>query len=468
MTSTLDRLRRLNNLRPLRGAARDIVPDRNKRPLRRESGLQGQEIENAAGTCFVATYATPIHTERGSHPLNALLGHPPLTLGQHFPSFNLDHVENFHNSVFLDTETTGLGTGASVYAFMIGLGTFETLVVAEDAEKGDADAVSPEHEHAASAQPTHFVVRQFFMRDPTEELSLLHELATQIQEKQLVVTFNGRSFDLPLLRSRVRYNRTSLDETVLKAPLLSENAPHLDLLMPARRLWRRRLQSCRLSHLEGVILGLQRTEADVPGYRIPQMYADYVHTGDAREMERVFYHNREDIISMVSLATHLSLAFGRSRTQGPATTLHGKDWLSLAMEYERLNDLAQAEPAYRRALDANLDQADRAEIFQRLGRLQKRQGRWQEAADTWQLWLTSIPGNDPAPYVELAKYYEWQLQDFEQAAMWTAWALHNLQQEPSEFAWSRSISELEHRLQRIRRKQVRLTNPGLRKLCHKT
>ncbi len=111
----------------------------------------------------------------------------------------------------------------------------------------------------------------------------------------------------------------------------------------------------------------------------------------------------------------------------------------------------------RRPIGARSDVAakdsDRAEVFSRLARLQKRQGRWQEAAGTWELWLTSVPGNDPAPYVELAKYYEWQVKDYAQAEMWTGWALHNLRQEESQFAWTRTIHELENRLQRIRRKQ---------------
>jgi hypothetical protein len=94
-----------------------------------------------------------------------------------------------------------------------------------------------------------------------------------------------------------------------------------------------------------------------------------------------------------------------------------------------------------------------------LGQLFKRQERWAEAAELWQLWLTSLPGNDATPYIELAKYCEWQTQDLEQAEMWTAWALHNLRTTP---AWQRSpgqLSELEHRLGRIQRKRAAAAEP---------
>jgi uncharacterized protein YprB with RNaseH-like and TPR domain len=391
----------------------------------------------------VETHRYPLASTRGESPLGTLLQHPTQPLARVYPDFRMEALSGYHAAAFLDTETTGLGTGAGVYAFMVGIGTFEAL--AED-EPAAGTGSRP-------AGPSHFVVRQIFMRNPAEELALISEVVSSLAPYQLLVTFNGRSFDVPLLRARLRYNRPYLPETLLNAPLLQEEAPHLDLLLPARRLWRRRLQSCRLAHLEEAVLSHERTESDVPGYLIPQLYADYVRSGESAEMERVFYHNREDIVSMVSLTSQLTIAFDQQRTPERRGALQGKDWLSLGIAYEHMEDLSQAEEAYVHSLESAESPADKAEGYSRLSKLQKRQGRWEEAAETWQLWLTSVPGVDPSPYVELAKYCEWQLQDFEQAEMWASWALHELRQVDSVFAWARTIDELEHRLQRIRRKR---------------
>ena len=305
----------------------------------------------------------------------------------------------------------------------------------------------------ADVAPTHFVVRQYFMRSPAEEQALLTALSRQLERHDIAVTFNGRSFDLPLLRNRIRYNLRFLPDFARGVPLLHERAPHLDLLMPARRLWKRRLQSCRLANLEQKVLEFVRTEDDVPGRLIPQLYIDYLRSGDARPLQRVFYHNREDIVSMVALADHLTRAFGSQTDSAQEVELPAADWIALGISYDSQGRNDLAESAYRRALEFTADPHDRAELFARLARLMKRQGRWQEAADAWQAWLSSTPGVDPTPFVELAKYCEWQLNDYDQAEMWTACALYNLQQQDARLAWARTISELEHRLDRIRRKK---------------
>jgi tetratricopeptide (TPR) repeat protein len=291
------------------------------------------------------------------------------------------------------------------------------------------------------------------MRHPGEEQALLVALAETLAPYEMTVTFNGRTFDLPLLRTRYGLNRRRLPAAAQGLALLGEDRPHLDLLHPARRLWRRRLQSCRLINLEQMILGLQRSEDDVPGHLIPSLYLDYMRTGNAGEMRRVFYHNCEDIVSMVALAEQLGRAYGEDQT-APAQPLDGLDVAALGRVYQSAGRLDQAEHAYRRALAQVRSATDRADLFARLGRLLKQQGRWQEAADTWQLWLTSVPGGDPTPYVEMAKYCEWQLNDLEQAEMWTAWALHTLQSASTAHGFPGARVELEYRLARLRRRQA--------------
>jgi tetratricopeptide (TPR) repeat protein len=283
-------------------------------------------------------------------------------------------------------------------------------------------------------------------------------LADLLAAYQMTVTFNGRSFDLPLLRMRYAQNRRFLPSNHHVA-LLQADGPHLDLLMPARKVWRRRLQSCRLINLEQMVLGLQRSEDDVPGQLIPILYEEFVRTGHADAMRRVFYHNHEDIMTMVALADHLSRAFSDSPSPAEAApTVTGMDWAGLGRAYERTGAHDQAETAYRRALESVHNPSDRSEILRALGEIYKRQGYWTQATETWQDWITSVPGGDPYPYIELAKYCEWERHDLEQAEMWTAWALHNLQSALPSLRRPGDIRELEHRLARIQRKRAGITD----------
>jgi tetratricopeptide (TPR) repeat protein len=308
------------------------------------------------------------------------------------------------------------------------------------------------------------------MRNPAEEAALLLALSELLASYEMTVTFNGRSFDLPLLRLRYTQNRRFLP-LARDGALLQPNRPHLDLLMPARKIWRRRLQSCRLINLEQMILGLHRDEDDVPGMLIPEFYQQYVQTGYADAIRRVFYHNNEDIVTMVSLADHLSRAFGEGATSThmvngaglatplptgttPATpTVTGMDWAGVGNAHLRAGDFAQAEAAYARALESVRNTTDRAEIYRSVGELYKRQKKWSQAAENWQTWITSVPGSDPTPYIELAKYYEWEARDLEQAEMWTAWALHTLKNAPAAKRRPHDKRELEHRLARLQRKR---------------
>ena len=430
--------------------------------------VPGYQIVNAAGVCYCAEQAYPLTEMRGPHTLGSLLESPPALFHRFHPTFGVGEMANYRRAAFIDTETTGLGGGAGVYCFMVGVGTFE-------AYQPYAPDQLPNATHLEAA-PTHFVVRQFFMRNPAEECALLVALADLLADHEMTVTFNGRSFDLPLLRGRYTQNRRflPLDREV---DLLHSDRPHLDLLMPARRIWRRRLQSCRLINLEQMILGLHRSEDDVPGQLIPELYHHYVQTGRTSAMRGIFYHNYEDIVTMVALADHMSRAFGDASTSSatlpaashaipspaPATsalsttTVTGMDWAGLGRAHARAGDTEQAVIAYTRALESVRNPTERGEIYRELGEVYKRQRQWAQATETWQSWITSVPGSDSTPYVELAKYCEWETRDLEQAEMWTAWALHNLGKARPGAHRPGEQRELEHRLARIQRK--RAANP---------
>ena len=173
---------------------------------------------------------------------------------------------------FLDTETTGLAGGTGTYAFLIGIGRVE---------------------------PDGFHVRQFFMREYAEERSLLAALNKHLEGFDVLVTYNGRAYDQPLLETRYRITRH-------KPPFA--RMTHLDLLYGARRLWKLRLESCRLMQLERQILGVER-EGDLPGDLIPYVYFEYLRSREARRLVPIFHHNAIDILTLACLTAIVPAAF---------------------------------------------------------------------------------------------------------------------------------------------------------------
>ena len=266
------------------------------------------------------------------------------------------------------------------------------------------------------------MLRQYFLLDPGHEEALLTALVADLETRAGWVTYNGRAFDLPLLESRLTLNR--------QRGALGQR-PHLDLLMPARRLYRGRLPSCSLGDIERGVFKIIRDQDDVPGYLIPQMYVDYLRTGNPADMRRVIYHNTIDILSMVTLASHLMDVFATplggadtrpGRRARPAVERAPEELLRLACWHADNRRPAEAEAAFRSALAGKLSLDDRRLALTRLAALLKRQGRRAEAVPAWEQ-LASFTLDDPDAFVELAKFYEWQARDLAQAQAWTARAL---------------------------------------------
>ncbi len=442
--SDIDILERLRRLHRLRSTSRAL-------PSRLQASVDGgtapdaavhflaspeeeREIANDLGTCLRRTLRCPPSLERGGLSLAQAFRWDPEALASLFPGLPPGVAADLRHVAFLDTETTGLG-GSGSFAFLVGVGAFE---------------LGPE-----SAAPRAFRVVQFFARHPGEEAAMLQALAHHLESFVLLGTFNGRTFDLPLLRARYGLHGRLGSPHLCLPSLLAPDAPHLDLLPPARRLWRRRLGSCALGALERRVLGYRRGQADVPGAQIPRLYMDYLAHGHLQALHGVFYHNAEDIVSMVALLARLSRCLLSASDGMGEGGLPGADLLSLARLYEAMGQVERAERLYRAALETDPEPRLRAEIFHGLGWLLKRQGRWDEAAEVWQRWIAAVPGPDPRPYVELAKLFEWRARDLAQAEMWTAWALHNQEAAPPGRSSPRAIAELRHRLERIRRKRRR-------------
>jgi uncharacterized protein YprB with RNaseH-like and TPR domain len=283
--------------------------------------------------------------------------------------------------VFLDTETSGLAGGAGTFAFMIGVGRFI---------EGEFNLV------------------QFFLRDPTEEPAMLAALEAFLSPCYTLVTFNGKSFDLPLLQSRFITNGW---ETPWRPQV------HIDLLHLARRLWRHRLPSRALSDLEHQILAVERTEDEVPGWLVPQIYVDYLRSKDARPLQGVFYHNEIDILTMAVLMDHMAEILEISPD---SLEVEVEDIQVLGKIFEDIGLVERAVEFYEHCLAPTDQPAGAAEARKRLSFMRKRAGEYAAAV---QLWQAAAEREEIYAFEELAKYYEHQVFDFSTALSWSERAL---------------------------------------------
>lgn len=373
----------------------------------------GQVVESDDGACFVVDRVFTADHRHGGDSLSDLLRSRPAAAVPYLPDARLQALD-FRDFLFLDTETTGLA-GAGTLAFMVGVAYFETRADGRDA----------------------FVVRQYFLRDHGDERAMLRQLDGLLAGRAGLITFNGRSFDVPLLDNRYLMNR-------LPSRLL--DLPHIDLLLPSRRLFRARLGSCALSALERNLLGLQRTQDDVPGALIPALYYQYLRTGEVGALSRVFYHNEVDMLSMVTLAARIFRQLDASRCDDPL------DQLSLARWQADLGLHERAERTLRESLDGALPFELYHQGLQRLAALLKAAGRRDEAVIVWQQ-IAHTSTDDIVAHVELAKHYEWHEGDTAAALIWTERALALVERWTPTPNARLARAELAHRRERLARKQ---------------
>jgi uncharacterized protein YprB with RNaseH-like and TPR domain len=435
------RLRRLERLRKI-GVRKGVAeisrkapppPQMEDRPVE-DPHLPGEEVWTPHGPAWVREVRFPL-SEHGE--LAEWLRVAPESLAA------LDRNELLLDLVpaqaaFIDTETTGLSLGAGTYTFLIGIGAYEPPAV-ENAcggggEPGDA-----------------FVVRQFFMRHPGEERAQLHLVEEALGRATGIVSFNGRGFDMPLINNRF---------VLASMPPPLAGAPHLDLLPPARRLWKVRWGSCSLGSLERNVLGLQRSTEDVPGYLIPDIYRQYYLTGAATEMlARVFYHNLQDVVSMALLGARMARYFRREALDAFVADLDPAECVSLGRCYDTLGWVEASVRSYRVALQRPAAAESQVLALRELSLLYKRLAWREQAAELWEEWVSTVAGEDLTPYVELAKHHEWHTGELAAARGWAAWALRIAEGWPPGFAREDAVAQLGHRLARIERKLVGL-NPG--------
>jgi uncharacterized protein YprB with RNaseH-like and TPR domain len=276
---------------------------------------------------------------------------------------------------FLDTETTGLAGGTGTCAFLVGVGR----ITAEG-----------------------FRVRQFFMRDYGEEASMLHALASHLAPFRVLITYNGRTFDQPLLETRYRLNRARPPFTSIE---------HLDLLFGARRLWKLRYEDCRLVRLEQQVLGFER-HGDVAGAMIPYIYFDYVRTGEMARLLPVFHHNVLDIVTLACLTGIVPHAF---KDPAAAPLRHGSEMAGIARWLRDAGELDQARTLFRRAVDAGLPDAILFRTLWDIAALERKLSCDEAALALWSDLAASRNPFRVRALEELAKHHEHRTKDYLQA-----------------------------------------------------
>ncbi len=284
-----------------------------------------------------------------------------------------DEVADPDEWLFLDTETTGLAGGSGTYAFLVGLAWW------------DGGGLE---------------IEQFFMREYSEERSMLFALRERIAEHPVLVTFNGKSFDWPLLETRYRMSRK------ISVPTLRA---HLDFLHPARSLWRLRLGSVRLSELERHVLGWDRG-ADVLSGQIPQIYFDYLRGGRPERLVPVLNHNQMDLRGLAALSSRILCSLGDAENSG----LDGLELFGVSRICEKRGERRRARTLYEKSIASILPaETDRA-ARRSLARLAKREGDFDLACELWNGALGNSRHGYEA-YEQLAIYYEHKARDSEQA-----------------------------------------------------
>jgi uncharacterized protein YprB with RNaseH-like and TPR domain len=404
----LDRLSRISALAPVR--RREPVPEACPADDAARVALLGASVgRNRYGEHLIARqwyatpYATPEMCDPDARALRLLL--PPNALrkaASQRPARGAsddaaagqvaDWAADPAKWLFLDIETTGLAGGTGTYAFLVGMAWW------------DGGGIT---------------VEQLFMRDHGEEHSILLEIAGRVRERPVLVTFNGKSFDWPLLETRFRMTRA------IDPPRI---AAHLDMLHPARQLWRLKVGSARLAELEERVLGAETLgwsrNADIDSSRIPEFYFSYLRGGPAKPLAGVFRHNRWDLRGLAALAGRIfrSLAEPETIEAGAegALELYGVSRLLY-----RRGERERAQVLYERALAAGLPRpVDRAARHE-LARLVKRERNYIRAAELWHELADDTSGSFEA-CEQLAIHYERRAGDPREAARLTRFALGEL------------------------------------------
>ncbi|MEX1029525.1 MAG: ribonuclease H-like domain-containing protein [Paenibacillaceae bacterium] len=372
MSNLHDRLQRLRST--------STTPSTEKKIMDISLPSNSRVVETDEGSFVMRECRYSLDHQHGHYSLGQLVeGYELLSrISKRFQS--MKNVQSYRDLLFFDTETTGLGVGAGNVPFMIGYGYYTH---------------------------TEFVSVQLFIRHPGEERAMLLYFNEFIQRFTHLVTYNGRTFDWPIVKNRYVMNRI---------PFTDGDLEQLDLLYISRNLWKNSIISCRLSNVEEQRLGIRRHN-DVSGAYAPMIYFQYLADGDVGPLEGVFLHNELDVLTLATLAVHLGTILAG---QLDLSKVHTDDVFRIGVWLDQVELLEQAEIAFAELLKRPAETRRRyllaiATLYKKKKWFEQAVQLWEEAAGIGRVGQVTHPIHMLQPLIELAMYYEHQCKRYDQA-----------------------------------------------------
>ncbi len=294
---------------------------------------------------------------------------------------NIDETVEIEDLLFFDLETTSLSTGSGNYPFLSGIGYID----GED-----------------------FITEQLFMENYSDEPAILNYLLDFFCKAKAVVCFNGKTFDIPLIKTRYRINRI---------PGFPVKIPILDLIIPGRRIFKKVWENCALQTFEKYIIGFERID-DIPGWAIPQAFFEFQKEGVLEPIGKIIDHNKYDIISMYVLMFIFSKIFNAVDNR-EYSELETKSLSNIARHLYRVDSESFLNLAEYLGTEFDKDFS----IFEKYSITLKRCDEWAKAVHYWQKYPSLFS------YCELAKYFEHREKNYVKALEYTDAALLRLNDE---------------------------------------
>jgi uncharacterized protein YprB with RNaseH-like and TPR domain len=387
-------------------SARPKVRVRPRQQAAKPIGLPGRRCDTEHGPVHAVVQCFSPGHRHGEAPVSGGLQANALALAQLALDPSLQAVDP-SRLLFFDTETTGLSGGTGILPFLIGVAWFDNGTL---------------------------WLEQLLLTRLADEPAMLRWLGERIATASGLVSYNGKAFDWPLIR-----NRFIMTRVAMPAP-----PPHLDLLHCARRAFKHRLDSCRLTEVEAELLGFHRTD-DVDGADIPSLYWDYLRSGDGSILEPIVEHNANDVVALAALTGVLSRGFA-----GAGTDADPRISLGYAQHAARIKDTGRAARFARAAADAGDTVA--ADALQLLATVERRRGDPSAAARALEEALAATPPAAAAQiHLGLAKLYEHRLRDPERALRHA----REVGRAEGLYGQAKRIARLEKRIERRRSAAVR-------------
>jgi len=334
----------------------------------------GELVKRSAGCYCLIRTTFPFGHTHGELALDRVKDDFCLSLAAFDANKNVIEIPT-SSMVFLDTETTGLG-GSGAVAFLIGLGRIT--------KNG-------------------FEISQYLIPDYSDEAAQLEDVYEALGNNSTIVSFNGASFDLPVVLDRLIINRVARK---------LEYQWHLDLLHSSRRLFKRRLSDCTLINLERQLFSFYRSD-DIPGYLVPSVYFEWLSSQELTRMNSVLEHNRFDILSLYFLALLIAEAY---QSQG-STLEHAEDLYSLSRFFERRSETEKVEKVFERVSEMGRGVSSDAALH--FARNFKRRQKYDRSVEIWKSIASEKDKQGYWACIELAKYFEHQLKDYRSALEYT-------------------------------------------------